>query len=224
MIGTTLKLSLLAVPMALSLIAVSPASPASSPAGVNTESVQQSITSRALLESEFFPDDSSATTSYVEADSPQDAVAKLDRLDQLRAAGINVATMAKVNYGPCKIVAEGFHARKSGDYQVGGFKSTTYCTKRVSKITHSSQARHKRLIWWIKGGLDISDSPKIVKSGYYKKTPYASVFTQKNHSISCKSTKGTTWSGRTLGTIDYNGKTYYADACAPIQKNVPCRP
>ncbi len=190
---------------------------------MNTESVQQSINSRGLLESQFFPDDSSATASYVEAESPQDAAAKLDRLDELRAARINVATMAKVSYGPCKIVAEGFHARKSGGYQRGGFKSTTYCTKRVSTIRHSSQARHKRLLWWIKGGPEISESPKTVKSGYYKKTAYASVFTQKNHSISCKSTKGTTWSGRTLGTIVYNGKTYYADAYAPIQKNVPCR-
>lgn len=63
----------------------------------------------------------------------------------------------------------------------------------------------------------------MIKGDKYNGTYYPVVFTQTNHALSCKSAKKTTWSGRTLGTIVYKGKTYYADAYAPVQKGVPCR-
>ncbi|MFJ2350774.1 hypothetical protein [Glutamicibacter sp. NPDC087673] len=218
-----MKFSFVALPLALSLVTVSPgtAQAVETPVG-ETYTLQQS-SEYALSTKDFFSEKTSAESNYIEAASPAEAVAKMNMMDELRQAGFNVGTMAKVNYGPCKIVAEGFHTRKSGKYETGGFKSTTYCTKKVTAIHHSSQARFKRLAWWVKGGRAIGQPAQKMKAGKHNGTYYPTVFQQTNHALTCKSAKTTTWSGRTLGTIVYNGKTYYADAYAPVQKGVRCR-
>ena len=218
-----MNFTFVALPLALSLVAVLPGMAQAVEIPVSdTHTVQQS-SEYALSTKDFFPEKTPKESNYIEAESPADAVAKMDKMDELRKAGFNVGAMAKVNYGPCKIVAAGFHTRKSGNYSTGGFKSTTYCTTKVTSIKHSSQARFKRLAWWIKGGPDISQPAQKIKGDKYNGTYYPVVFTQTNHALSCKSAKKTTWSGRTLGTIVYKGKTYYADAYALVQKGVPCR-
>lgn len=217
------KISLVALSIAMSLTAALPAVGQMDETSVSKTGTVQQPSDYALSTADFFPEKTQTESTYIEAESPSDAIRKINMVNELRKAGIHVGTMAKVNYGPCKIVAAGFHARESGNYETGGFKSTTYCTQKVSSIKHSSQARFKRLAWWVKGGPEISESTTKIKPGKYKKISYPTLFTQKNHQFSCKSSKRTTWSGRTLGTIVYKGKTYYADAYAPVQKDVPCR-
>ncbi|MGO2053879.1 hypothetical protein ACT3UD_17690 [Glutamicibacter sp. 287] len=151
-----MNFTFVALPLALSLVAALPGMAQAVETPVSeTHTVQQS-SEYALSTKDFFPEKTPTESNYIEAESPADAVAKMDKMDELHKAGFNVGAMAKVNYGPCKIVAAGFHTRKSGNYSTGGFKSTTYCTTKVTSIKHSSQARFKRLAWWTKGGPEIS--------------------------------------------------------------------
>ncbi|MGP9488727.1 hypothetical protein ACT3UA_16795 [Glutamicibacter sp. 363] len=79
--------------------------------------------------------------------------------------------------------------KQQPNYGTGGFKSTTYCTKKVTAIKHSSQARFKRLAWWDKGGPEISQPAKKIKAGSHNGTYCPAVFEQTNHALSCKSVK-----------------------------------
>ncbi|WP_141392948.1 hypothetical protein [Glutamicibacter sp. BW77] len=96
----------------------------------------------------------------------------------------------------------------------------------VDVLNTSVEAKATMAQQWdchVRGGPDISQPAQKIKGDKYNGTYYPVVFTQTNHALSCKSAKKTTWSGRTLGSIVYKGKTYYADAYAPVQKGVPCR-
>lgn len=132
------------------------------------------------------------TSPYVEASSPTDAVAKLNRLESRAAAGF-------VKYGPCKLYPRKVWLRTSSGRKDVGTKPRTECTKTVSSIRHSTDMRYKSFIWWKKAG--------TYKSGPARGTK---AHTSNNVGYRCKSGEKTWWAGTTLGTMVYNGRTYYA--------------
>lgn len=103
-----------------------------------------------------------------------------------------------MTYGPCTLKPENVHLRTSTGRSNVGFKARTSCSVRVTSIHHTSDLRHKRLLWWVK-------DPSKSGGNTGQKT-----YHQKNLSHSCSGGKRTRWGGTTLGTIIRKGKKYYA--------------
>lgn len=137
---------------------------------------------------------------YVQASSPEDALEKLTALESSGRASV-----ANVRYGPCTLYPSVMYLRASSNYGAVGSKPYTRCTVAVSSIKHKTDVRYKSFIWW---RLATSKS-----GGNYGTASY----TQKNVEYYCKSRESTAWSGTTLGTIVYGGRTYYARVYQPVK-------
>lgn len=147
-------------------------------------------------------------SQYVQADSPAEANKILNRLEAPGSAKA-MATLG-VRFGPCVLYPTKVYLRTSGNKKVVGSKPYTKCSVRVSSIRHSTDLRHKKLLWWKKAGTD--------KGG----NTWEKTYTQKNVGYGCKGKSSTTWAGTTLGTIRYNGRTYYARVYQAARK-LPCK-
>ncbi|MFV0463015.1 MAG: hypothetical protein ACK5MP_07485 [Nostocoides sp.] len=143
-------------------------------------------------------------SQYVEASSPEEADAILTQLE-FSASSSSTDTLAtaaalSVRFGPCTLYPADIHLRASSNYGAVGVKPYTKCTVPVSSIKHSTDLRYKSFIWW--------RLATTKTGGNYGVASH----TQKNAEYFCKSKEKTCWSGTTLGTIVYGGRTYYARA------------
>lgn len=114
-------------------------------------------------------------------------------------------------YGPCTLKLDYVHLRKSGNWGTVGFKAHTNCSVPVTSITHSSDLRYKYYTVW-----------KLALSGIQSSARNARTLDQKNIAFSCNGDVNTRFIGVTLGTIVYQGKTYYARNYSE-QTSLPCR-
>jgi len=147
---------------------------------------------------------------YVQADSPEEALKLLDATnDDAPDTASPMATTPK--YGPCVLYPTRIHLRTSSNRETIGFKPETKCTVSVTSIRHDSDLRYKYLAWWRKSGT-WSGSNRGERS-----------YTQKNMEHRCSGTRSTTWSGTTLGTVVFQGKTYYSRVYPPTT-SLPCKP
>ncbi|MGP5397407.1 hypothetical protein [Arthrobacter rhombi] len=146
-------------------------------------------------------------SQYVQADSPAEAAAILDRLENSRAGAL---APLGVRFGPCVLHPANIHPRKSSNRNAVGVKPYTKCSAQVSSIRHSTDLRYKKLLWWKKAG--------TYTGGNVREKSY----TQRDIAYRCKGKAKTTWSGTTAGTIRYNGRTYYARVYQTPQK-IACK-
>ncbi|WP_159612447.1 hypothetical protein [Glutamicibacter sp. JC586] len=172
------------------------------------ETVDQTQIDQWLKDGTLVPDgklfqEEGPPVSYVEANSPEEAVKKLDALE----SPLLIGTAAATKYGPCILKPEYLHLRKSGGYETVGYKTKTTCTSAVTSVKHETDLRRKFMIWWKKAGNTTTSVSRGEKSLY-----------QQNVKFTCKNTKATNWSGTTLGTIVYKGKNYFARVYAPVKK------
>lgn len=116
-----------------------------------------------------------------------------------------------VRYGPCTLYPSNVYLRKSSGYAAVGFKPATKCTVPVTSIHHDSDIRYKWYLWWRKAGATHSGGNRGAAS-----------YTQRNVEYYCTGTTKTTFSGTTLGTIVYGGRTYYARVYMPVA-SLNCR-
>lgn len=140
-------------------------------------------------------------SQYVEANSPAEAVKKLDALDKRASAksGATTYAAASVRFGPCTLYPTKTYLRTSSGKSKVGAKPVTKCTTAVTSIKHASDLRYKSFIWWRKAGPTFTGGNSKVAS-----------YEQRNIEYKCVSKERTGWSGTTLGTIVWKGKTYYA--------------
>lgn len=150
---------------------------------------------------------------YVEAETEEEAMKKLDRIEKENPGGIP-AQAASVRFGPCVLYPESFHTRKSSGHKYGGVKPVTVCTKKVTGIKMASQLRYKNALMWVKTGIQVPEtaSDKDLKAGKYryKKKDWVVKFQQKNMEYKCKGTKSHNWSSSTIGRLRYQGRTLWA--------------
>ncbi|MCF2570602.1 hypothetical protein [Brevibacterium sp. UCMA 11754] len=85
---------------------------------------------------------SQGASPYVEADTEEEAMRKLDAIEKEHPQGISTQAAYK-RYGPCTLHPAGFHTRKSAGHKYAGVKPVTVCTKRVTGIKMASQLRVK---------------------------------------------------------------------------------
>lgn len=137
---------------------------------------------------------------YVQAESPAEAVQKLNALEK----GGATATAARVKYGPCWLYPTPTYLRTSSNKRNVGAKPHTKCTVPVTSIRQASDLRYKSFIWWKKAGKTHHGHNSGEKS-----------YTQRNVEYRCVSREKSGWSGTTAGTIVYHGKTYYARVYFP---------
>ena len=144
----------------------------------------------------------SVSSQYVEASSPEEADAILTQLElsasSSSADSLETAAALSVRYGPCTLYPSTVYLRASSNYGAVGAKPYTKCTVPVTSIKHSTDLRYKSFIWW--------RLATTKTGGNYGVASY----TQKNVEYYCKSKEQSGWSGTTLGTIVYGGRTYYA--------------
>lgn len=88
---------------------------------------------------------SQGPSPYVEVDSEEEAMRKLDAIEKGHPQGISTQAAYK-RYGPCTLYPAGFHTRKSAGYKYGGVKPVTVCTKKVTGIKMASQLRVKNAL------------------------------------------------------------------------------
>lgn len=150
---------------------------------------------------------------YVEAETEEEAMKKLDKIEQENPGGIS-AQAASVRFGPCVLYPESFHTRKSSGHKYGGVKPVTVCTKKVTGIKMASQLRYKNALMWVKTGVQVPQTAtdKDLKAGKYryKKKDWVVKFQQKNMNYLCKGTKSHKWSASTIGRLRYQGRTLWA--------------
>lgn len=137
---------------------------------------------------------------YVAADDPAEAA----RL--LRAQGTGRSTAGSIKFGPCVLYPSPIRIRTSGRV---GTKPHTKCEKYVTSIHHSTDLRYKSFIWWKLKGTKKATGSRTRS------------LLQKNVEFSCDSSEKTQWASTTLGTIVYNGRTYYARVY-PARESLPC--
>lgn len=168
---------------------------------------------------------SQGPSPYVEADTEEEAMRKLDAIEKEHPQGIS-AQAAYKRYGPCTLRPAGFHTRKSAGYKYGGVKPVTVCTKKVTGIKMASQLRVKNGLMWVKAGIEIpqtANDKDLRTGGKYKKKYYTVKFTQTNMKYKCKGTKKHKWSASSIGRLRYQGRTLWARVTSPIL-SVPCGP
>ncbi|GAB3693575.1 LGFP repeat-containing protein [Corynebacterium nasicanis] len=103
-------------------------------------------------------------------------------------------------YGPCTLYPSVFHARtKSGRAESIGFKPYTECEVPVSSINHKSRIMHKKLSVYE----ELYQAPKSSNTGQAR-------LETKNIQFFCNGQTPNIFKGSTIGTINYNGKDYYA--------------
>lgn len=148
------------------------------------------------LTAEIVGSTSTAPSPYVKASSPEQAADILDALESPQTASPAVkAAAASVQYGPCTLYPTLIYLRTSGGL---GAKPYTDCTVPVSSIRHNTDLRYQWLSWW-----RLAASYAGGNSGEKR-------YEQRNVQWQCHGTDSTTWAGTTLGTIVYDGETYYA--------------
>lgn len=137
----------------------------------------------------------------MQANSPAEAIKLLDSLEKNASAksGITTYSATAVNFGPCVLKPTKVYLRTSSGKKNVGVKPVTTCSVPVTSITHATDLRYKSFIWWKKAGKTLTGGNRGVAS-----------YTQKTAEYKCVSTEKTGWSGTTLGTIVFRGKTYYA--------------
>ncbi|WP_242676932.1 hypothetical protein [Rhodococcus sp. ABRD24] len=140
------------------------------------------------------------------------AIAYFDAIENGQPAP---AARGTVSYGPCKIEPRYIHWRtRSGTgmgYGVAGFKPYTWCDVAVESIKHESDLRYKYWTTW----------PRAISATEQTTMGPVISFEQKNLSFHCTGKVMTRFGGRTMGTIIYGGKTYYA-AVYPPTKELDC--
>lgn len=115
------------------------------------------------------------------------------------------------SYGPCTLKLDNVHLRKSGGWGTAGFKAHTHCTAKVTSIHHSSDLRYKYYSWW-----------KLAVGGVTADARNTTQLDQTNLEFTCTGKVNTAFKGTTVGTIVYNGKTYYARGYSNTSL-VPCK-
>ncbi|UZD63018.1 hypothetical protein [Brevibacterium sp. JSBI002] len=150
---------------------------------------------------------------YVEADTEEEAMKKLDKIEQENPGGIS-AQAASVRFGPCVLYPESFHTRKSSGHKHGGVKPVTVCTKKVTGIKMASQLRYKNALMWVKTGIQVPQAAtdKDLKPGEfrYKRKNWVVKFQQTNMEYKCEGTKSHKWSASTIGRLRHQGRTLWA--------------
>ena len=148
---------------------------------------------------------------YIQADSREEAEEYFDQLKTQEEPGEAPAIRAaNAKHGPCTIVPEGIHLRKSSGWQAVGFEVKTSCTTKVSPITHFSKLRQKSGTLW-KEVTPTTGNP----SRNFDSPP---LYTQ-SIKLNCPSqSKKHYWGGSTLGEINYNGEMHFARVYAPASK------
>lgn len=121
------------------------------------------------------------------------------------------AVRAVKEYGPCTLKLDYVHLRKSGNWGTVGFKAHTKCSVPVTSITHSSDLRYKYYTAW-----------RLALSGVQDSAVNTRTLDQTNVAFSCNGDVNTRFIGVTLGTIIYQGKTYYARSYSE-PTSLPCR-
>lgn len=147
------------------------------------------------------------SSPYVKADSPEQAMEILDALASPQTASPSArAVAAGVKYGPCTLEPTRIYMRTSGGL---GAKPYTTCEVPVSSIRQDTDLRYKWWFWWW-----LADSyPGPGNQGQKR-------YEQKNVQWQCRGSDSTTWAGTTVGTIVYGGETYYARVYqAPSDQN-----
>lgn len=121
------------------------------------------------------------------------------------------AVRAVKEYGPCTLKLDNVHLRKSGNWGTIGYKAHTNCSAPVTSITHSSNLRYEYYTLW-----------RLALSGVQASARNTTTLDQKNIAFKCNGTVNTRFVGVTLGTIVYQGKTYYARNYSALA-NLPCK-
>lgn len=150
-----------------------------------------------------------APSQYVEASSPAQADAILSALEAKPSSDVLAAATAGVTYGPCVLYPSTVYLRASSNYGAVGSKPYTQCSVPVNSIRHSTDLRYKSFIWWRLATTKTGGNSGVAS------------YTQKNVEYYCVSKESTGWSGTTLGTMVYLGRTYYARVYQPV-KTLAC--
>ncbi|MHC9880227.1 hypothetical protein ACQX06_06660 [Corynebacterium diphtheriae] len=135
----------------------------------------------------------SITIPYVLSDTPPSELADVPSESQISAEPL------AASYGPCTLTIDNVHNRKSSNWGAVGFKARTECSQPVTSIHHSSDLRYKYYAWWNKALSNVTATAYNTNH-----------LVQKNVTLQCNGDVSTKFAGVTLGTIVYNGKTYYA--------------
>ena len=168
---------------------------------------------------------SQEASPYVEADTEEEAMRKLDAIEKKHPQGIS-AQAAYKRYGPCTLHPGGFYTRESLGYEYGGVKPVTVCTKKVTGIKMASHLRVKNGLMWVKAGIEVpqtANDKDLRTGGKYKKKYYTVKFTQTNMKYKCKGTKKHNWSASSIGRLRYQGRTLWARVTSPVLSE-PCVP
>lgn len=134
---------------------------------------------------------------YVQADSPQEAIALLDDLESTDATA-RTAAAAAASFGPCVLYPSVIYFRTSSNLGALGFKPYTKCSSAVTSIHHESTLRYEYFGLWLVA--------QNKTGGNYGVASY----TQRNIEYYCVGTIPTDFGGTTLGTVVYAGHTYYS--------------
>jgi RHS repeat-associated protein len=112
------------------------------------------------------------------------------------------------NPAGCNMYVDGAHPRKSGKYQVIGFKTTTVCAHAVDEIFQTEQLEKYASFMGI-------PYMKSVGPQFTDQAHHASILQQKNMVVACTNSKRTRWTGYTNGVVFVNGENYYNTKFAP---------
>lgn len=158
------------------------------------------------------------SSPYVEAETEEEAMKKLDKIEKDNPGGISTQAAVK-DYGPCELYPESFHVRGSSGDTAGGVKPVTVCTEGVTGIAMASQLQVKKGLYWKEAGPQVkqtagADDLKVGKYKYKKKNDWAVKFQQKNVNYECKGTKKHDWSADIIGRVRFEGRTYWARVSA----------
>ena len=114
-----------------------------------------------------------------------------------------------MRFGPCVLYPSVVYLRASSNYGAVGTKPYTQCSVLVSSIRHSTDLRYTSFIWWRLATTKTGGNSGVAS------------YTQRNVEYYCVSKESTGWSGTTLGTIVYGGRTYDARVYQPV-KTLAC--
>lgn len=148
--------------------------------------------------------------SYVVADSPEEANAIFDAIESDPSS----THRYDIQVGPCTLSSTYVYRRRSGGYNAIGFKPKTVCDPPVGEIRHESHIEYQDDVVDTLFGQWNFLHPIFPdrKAGWVSKLHSLGIFRP------CNGTSwydATTYRGRTLGIVRFNGKTYFARLITP---------
>lgn len=122
-----------------------------------------------------------------------------------------------IQIGPCTLSSTYVYKRKSDEYNVIGFKPKTVCDIPVGEIRHESHLEYQD------GVLDTLFGQWNVLHPIFpdRKTGWVSKLHSRGISRPCNGTSwqdATTYRGRTLGIVRFDGQTYFARLITPAAR------